>query len=98
MLEAYMRMARFRSMRELEDVTGVDRNKLGLIRHGRPGVSVNFWKRALTNFIALGHCGMYRSALPLLEEESRRMDLVKYSLTPEVKRYIASAEARERQS
>lgn len=93
-LEAYMRMRPFRSMRELEDITGIDRNKLGLIRNRRPGVSVNFWKRALTNFITLSLHGMCRSALPLLEEESRRMDQVKYSLTPEVKRYVAFATPR----
>lgn len=87
-LESYMRVRGIRSMRELEDVTGLDRNKLGLIRNRRPGVSVNFWKRALTNFIALALAGDGRDALRMLKEESLRIDTFKYPLTEDVRRRI----------
>lgn len=84
-LEAYMRIRGIRSMREMEDVTGLDRNKLGLIRNRRPGVGVNFWKRALTNFIALARAGEGREALAMLVEETLRIDTFKYPLTEDVR-------------
>ena len=84
-LEAYMGIRKIRSMRELEDVTGLDRNKLGRIRNMRPGVSVNFWKRALTNFIALARSGDGKDALQMLVQETLRIDTFKYQLTEYVK-------------
>ena len=89
-LKTYMRMTNLKSMREMEDVTGLDRNKLGMIMNCRPEVSVNFWKRVLTNLIVMALHGIGRDTLSLLETESRRMDLVKYKLTPAVKKYVAA--------
>lgn len=89
-LRAYLEAVSFgHSMREVDMTTGIDRNRLGRILNCRPGVNVNFWKHALINFIALAHLGEGCSVLPLLEEECRRMDWVKYSLTPEVKDKLA---------
>ena len=90
-LETYMRMMNLKSMREMEDVTGLDRNKLGMIMNCRPEVSVNFWKRVLTNLIVMALHGYGRDPLSLLESESRRMDQVKYKLTPAVKKYVADS-------
>lgn len=88
-LKAYMQAVPFgKSMRALEKETGINRNKLGQILNGSPNASMHFWKRALTNFIELARHGKGDSVLDLLEEESRRMDLVKYPLTREVKEYI----------
>ena len=89
-LETYMRMMNMKSMREMEDITDLDRDKLGRIRKCRPGVTVNFWKRALTNLIVMALHGYGRDTLSLLEAESRRMDQVKYKLTPAVKKYVAA--------
>ena len=89
-LRAYMLAVTFgKSMRELAMETGMDRNRLGWILNCDPKVDMNFWKRALTNFIVLARHGKGASVLDLLEEESRRMDLVKYSLTSKVKEYVA---------
>lgn len=89
-LRAYMQAVTFgKSMRELAMETGMDRNRLGWILNCDPKVDMNFWKRALTNFIVLARHGKGASVLDLLEEESRRMDLVKYSLTSKVKEYVA---------
>lgn len=87
-LASYMKIRGLKSMRELEYVTGIDRNKLGLIRNCRPGVSVNFWKRALTNFIALAESGKGRDALMILVKESLRMDTFKYSFTSYVRQCV----------
>lgn len=89
-LKTYMRMMNLKSMREMEDVTGLDRNKLGMIMNCRQEVSVNFWKRVLTNLIVMALHGIGRDTLSLLETESRRMDLVKYKLTLVVKKYVAA--------
>ena len=89
-LKTYMRMMNMKLMREMEDITDLDRDKLGRIRKCRPGVTVNFWKRALTNLIVMALHGIGRDTLSLLETESRRMDLVKYKLTPVVKKYVAA--------
>lgn len=89
-LRAYMQAVTFgKSMREMKRETGIDRNRLGWILNCDPKANGHFWKRALTNFIVLARHGKGASVLDLLEEESRRMDLVIYSLTPVVKEYVA---------
>ena len=89
-LRTYLELGPFScSMREMEKVTGFNRTRLGLILNCQSGVNVNFWKRVLVNFIELARHGKGSQLLPMLEEESRRMDLVKYSLTTEVKEIIA---------
>ena len=89
-LRAYMQAVTFgKSMRKLAMETGIDRNRLSWILNCNPKANGHFWKRALTNFIVLARHGKGASVLDLLEEESRRMDLVKYSLTSKVKEYVA---------
>ena len=93
-LETYMRMKPLTSLRKVEEWTGLDRDKLGGILYCRGGVSINFWKRALVNLIAMAHHGFCSEALSMLEAESQRMDQVRYSLTPTVRDYIANEPAK----